>query len=378
MRPASARYFTTVRGSHAMAARVRVIPPGLTGTNPGELNADGSPVNEVHIHSGDVKHNATADIRATLDMTTLDDWPDDADGLLTPYGNELFVERGIRYGDGTTEWVSQGYFRMYSVEQDEAPDGEIAIAARDRMSGIIDAKPEQPRSYGAGATVEAVFDELVTEVYPTAEIVFDFAASSTTFPTNHLMDNDRYGFLKDIADSLGKVMYWDYAGRLQVKTAPNPTVPVFDVTHGRDGVLVQLSRSLDREGVYNAVIATGEAPGEGDPVRAVAYDLNPDSPTYWHGPFGKVPTEYSSTFITTNDQAATAARAKLQRVIGLPHSADFKAVPNAALEPLDPIRVSYTDKRPAEVHIVDELTIPLTATEPMSGVTRKQIMGGMG
>ena len=360
-----------------MNARVRVVPPGLTGTNP-NLDVDGKIQDEIFIQSGDVKLDAAAEIRSTLDMTTLFEWPEDADGLLTPYGNELFVERGVKFGDGSTEWVSQGYFRMYSVEQDEAPDGEIAIMGRDRMSGIIDFKPVKPRSFSAGASVEFVFEELVTEVYPTAEIEFDFAASSTTFPTSHLMDDDRYGFLKDIVDSLGKIMYWDYAGRLQVKTAPNPTVSVFDVTHGRDGVLVKLSRSLDREGVYNAVVATGEAPGEGDPVRAVAYDLNPDSPTYWEGPFGKVPFEMSSTFITTNDQAATAARAKLQRVLGLPYSADFQAVPNAALEPLDPIRISYSGKRPAEVHVVDTLTVPLVATEPMSGTTRKQIIGSMG
>jgi hypothetical protein len=377
MRPVEPRFLKAVRGSHRMAARARVIEPGSTGTNPGPLDDMGRPENEVPILAGDVKHDATAEIRATLDLTTRFEWPTSTSSLLTPYGNELFVERGIVFGDGT-EWVSQGYFRIYSMEQDEAPDREIRIVALDRMSGIIDAKPVSPRNFGAGDSVEFVFNTLVQEVFPDAVIEFDFSAGTTTFPTNHLMDDDRYGFLKDIVDSLGKVMYWDHEGILQVRSAPNPTVPVFEVNHGDDGVLVQMSRSLDREGVYNAVVATGEAPGEGPPVRAVAYDLNPLSATYWEGPFGKVPTEYSSTFITTNDQAATAARAKLERVIGLPYSVDFQMVPNVALEPLDPIRISYTDKRPPETHVIDSLTVPLVAEGVMGGTTREQIQGGMG
>ncbi|WP_033288246.1 DUF5047 domain-containing protein [Amycolatopsis jejuensis] len=378
MRPVTPRFLDAVRDSHGMAARARVVAPGLTGTNPGPLDAKGNPVNEVPIIAGDVKLDATADVRGSLDLTTPADWPDSTTDLLTPYGNELFVERGIAYGDGSIEWVSQGYFRIYDVDQDEAPDGVLRISGKDRMAGITDARPVAPRSFPAGASVGSVFDDLVGEVYPDAVIAYDFNAAATLFPDNHVMDDDRYKFLKDIADSFGKVMYWDYAGVLQVRTAPSPDKPVFDVTHGHGGVLVKLSRSLSRESIYNAVVATGEAPGENQPVRAVAYDLNPDSPTYWNGPFGKVPTFYSSTFITTTDQAATAARAKLERVIGLPYNVNFQAVPNVALEPLDPVRVSYSDSKPPESHVIDTLTIPLDAGSGMSATTRKQITGGIG
>jgi len=368
MRPVSDRFLSTVRGSHAMASRARVCAPGQTGVNPLGV--------EIPIVSGDVKLDSTADIRATLDLTTEWEFPATASELLTPYGNELFVERGIVYGDGGTEWVSQGYFRMYEVDQQDAPDGEIQIDARDRMSGIIDARPEAPMEFGSGTSVSSIFDFLVGEVYPGAVILFDFDAGATTFPSSHVLEDDRYKFLKDIADSLGKVMYWDYAGRLRVETAPDPTVPVFTVNHGRGGVVATVSRRLKRDGVYNAVVATGEQAGETPPVRAVAYDHNPSSPTYWDGPFGKVPRFYSSSFITTIAQAQSAADAMLARQLGLPYNVDFSMVPNVALEPLDPIELSYSNRLDSELHVIQTLTVPLDAGGVMQGTTREQILGG--
>lgn len=376
MRPVSQRFLSTVRGSHTAVSRARVIPAGWSGTNPGPLDADGTPTNEIPILDGDVKIDATADIQATLDMHTEFSWPDDASGLITPFGNEIFVERGIDYGDGTVEWVSLGYYRIHTPEQDRAPDGPIHIAARDRMSGIVDARPLAPKQYASGTTVQAVFNDLVLEVYPAATIVFDFDATATTFSSSHVLEDDRHKFLRDIADSLGKVMYWDYLGQLQVRTAPSTVSPVWAVTHGRDGVLVKMSRTLTREGAYNAVVASGEPVGSDPPVRAVALDSNPNSSTYWNGPFGKVPKFYSSSFLTNLDQCRAAANAMLARQLGVPYSVGFGIVPNPALEVRDPITISYTDANAPETHVIESLTVPLVVTQEMTGTTKQQLVGG--
>ncbi len=320
----SASSGSAIRGSHTMAARARVVAPGQVGTTPvGD---------EIPIIAGDVKADATADIRATLDLTTEDhSWTGRASDSITPYGNEIFIERGVVYGDRTTEWVSQGYYRIYDVEQDQAPDGELQVTGRDRMSGIVDEKPLAPQQFADGTSVAEVFSTLVGEVYPGLEIVYDFDADATVFASSHALNDDRYGFLKDIADSLGKIFYFGYDGRPRVETAPNPTAPVFDVTHGKGGVIIKASRGLSRDKVYNGVVATGEQAGQGAPVRGVVLDLNPTSPTYWGGSFGKVPMFYSSTLLTTDDQCAVAAAAMLSRQMGVPRSVDFTAVPNPAL-----------------------------------------------
>jgi hypothetical protein len=370
MRPVTDQFLATVRGSHQMASRATIVVPGQTGVTPTGI--------EIPIISGDVKLDSTADIRASLDLVTFDqDWTAALDDALTPYGNEIFIERGIVYGDDSTEWVSQGYYRIYSVDQQQAPKGSLSITARDRMSGIVDARPLAPMEFGEGTSVSSVFDFLIGEVYPDPVIVFDFDAGVAEFPSSHVLEDDRYKFLKDICDALGKVMYWDYAGRLQVCTAPDPTDPVFDVNHGPGGVVTAVSRSLSRDGVYNALVATGEPLGEDPPVRGIALDENQNSPTYWDGPFGKVPEFYSSSFLTTEDQCVAAAEAMLLRQLGVPYSVDFEMAPNVALEPLDPVQLTYDDRLAPEIHVIESLTIPLDPGATMQATTRQQIRGGL-
>lgn len=368
MRPVSDAFLRTVRGSHTMTAEARVVEPGQTGVDP-----DGE---DLPILSGDVQVDGTANVRSTLDMLTdgTGMWPTQASSLLAPYGNEVFVRRGIQYGNGTTEWVSLGYFRIESPEQDEPPDGPIRISAKDRMAGLIEARLLAPVQYLAGAVLGDIVDELVTEVYPSAVIEWDDSTDADTLGRSLVAEEDRFEFLADLVTAAGKVWYWDYRGVLVIVSPPDPATPVYEVNHGANGVLVAMSRTLSREGVYNAVVATGEGTDTEDPVRAVAVDDNPLSPTFWDGQFGKVPRFYSSPFITTTAQAQSAARSLLTRNLGLPYTVDFTTVPNPALEPLDPVLVSYSDRYRTETHVIEKVTVPLTPDAPLSAATREQTL----
>ena len=367
MRPVSDAFLRTIRGSHSAFSLAKVLTTYQEGVSPTGTT--------LGIIDGDVTADAQASIRGRLSMKVegTGNFPQSPTDSLTPYGNEIHVARGVRFGGGATEIVSLGYYRITEVEQDESPDGPIQITALDRMSGIVDAKLEAPEQFVSGTSIETVFTTLVHQVYPTATILFDFSASSTLLEDNHVADQDRYAFLRDIAQSRGKVMFFDYAGRLRVQDPPSPSAPVFEVNHGRGGVLIALSRRLTRDGVYNAVVATGERPATDlAPVRAVARDVNPSSPTYYLGRFGPVPRFYSSPFITTTEQAASASEKILLRAVGLPYEASFKAVPNPALEALDPVSVVFPRARRREVHVLQTVTIPLDVDEPLTATTREQ------
>lgn len=347
-----------------MVTIARLLTTFQTGVNPTGT--------DLVILDGSVTLDSSADIRGTLDLLVdgTNAFTDQPSGALTPYGNEVWVARGIRFGDHI-ELVSQGYYRIYQVEQDGEPDSPIRLTCRDRMSAIIDARMVEPIQFTAGTTFGTVFATLVGEVYPTATISYDFDPSSSTLQRDQIADQDRYGFLLDLARSRGKVMYWNYAGALRVQDPPDPGSTVFDVNVGAGGVLISLNRTLDRDGVYNAVIATGQAPDNVTPVRGVAFDNNPNSPTYWFGRFGKVPRYYFSTFMYTGAQALNAAQSILSRSIGLPHNVNFTMVPNPALEPLDPIRIITEDGY--KNHVIEQLVIPLTAQGTMTGQTREQL-----
>ncbi|MEV5211322.1 DUF5047 domain-containing protein [Micromonospora sp. NPDC053740] len=364
MRPVTDAFLATVRGSHRAVFDARVVTPGQTGVDP-----DGT---QLVILDGDVQLDGTADVRSTLELTTdgTNMWPTGSGSLLAPYGNEVFVRRGIAYGNGVTEWVSLGFHRIETSEQDDAPDGPIRLSGRDRMSGIIEGRLPGARAFPAPTTRGAMLAALVTEIYPWATIEWDEpAVRDGAIGRQIIVEQDRHAACDELVTTAGKSWWWDHRGVLVVRTPADATAPVWEVNAGQDGVLVSLGRRLTREGVYNAVVVTGEGADRAAPVRAVAFDSGSQSPTRWGGPFGRVPKFYSSPLITTYNQAWDAARNMLSKELGLPYAVDFTAVPNPALEPGDPVRVAYPGR--SETHTIDRLTIPLTSDAPLKASTRE-------
>lgn len=361
MRDVSAAFLAALRGSHTMRCEAYVCTTYQNGVSP-----DGV---EIPIIDGDVIHDGKADVRSTLDLATLGDFPYKVGDLLVPYGNEIFVRRGVEFGDRSTEWVSQGYFRIETVSQRDVPTGAITVTASDRMAGIIDGRLTSPRQYVHDTTVKAVFEDLIFEVYPGAVVEFpDMTADAVTINRRLVCEEDRYEFLRDLAASHGRNFYVDHRGHFVVRRPPAATEALWTVNGGEGGVLVEASREISRRGVYNGVVATGEGADDVDPVRSLAVDNDERSPTYWLGPFGKVPRFYSSPMITTLTQARTAARKLLQDNLGLPYSLDFTAIPNPALEPDDPVEVRLPDQ--TYVHTIEKVTVPLVASAPLTAQTK--------
>lgn len=367
MRPVTDQFLESLRGSHQMIADARILTSFQTGVDP-----DGTAID---LLSGDVTYNATAKVRASLSLLTNGDglWPSDPSGLLTPYGNEVFVRRGIDYGNGTKEWVSQGYYKLYAVEQLKTPRGYVRLTGYDRMQTIIEARITNPVVFEVGTSVGTIVTTLVQQVYPSAVIEWDdgTTTSSKTIGRTQIVEEDRYGFLEELISSYGKIMYFDHRGIFVIKTPPSPTASVFDINAGAYGVLIELNRARGREGVYNGVVVNGEGVDTLSPVHAVALDLDPLSPTYWNGRFGQVPKFFTSTFITTQAQALETANSMLAQSIGLPYTINFGAIVNPALEPYDAITLRTSDMR--VVHVIDVLTIPLTHNSVMTGSSRSSI-----
>jgi hypothetical protein len=382
VRPVSDEFLRTLRGSHVATSRARVCSPGQTGVDP-----DGV---EIEILGGDVAFDGTAQVRSTLDLLTdgTRKWPNSPADLRAPYGNEIFVERGIKYGNGTTEWVSQGYFRIQTLEQDNPPDGPIRITAADRMQGMVDAKLLKPAPYAAGTTIGNVIGDLINgtrRVYPAWDVVieWDDATDDEVLSRVTIADEDRYKYIDDIVTSYGKIWYFDHRGHLLFRDPPDPGEPVWSVNAGADGVLVSMNRNLTRERIYNGVTAYGEATDNQPPALAYAVDLDTESPTYWYGPFGFSTRRYFSPFITTQAQAFSAASKILAQSLGAPYNVDFAAVPNPALEPYDPITIEYPYHSRAlsnrvESHVVELLTVPLVIDQPITAATREHKPGSIG
>ena len=144
---------------------------------------------------------------------------------------------------------------------------------------------------------------------------------------------------------------------------------VWDVDASETGVLVAADESLDRTGVYNGVLVTGQDVATSAPFAALVTDSNPSSPSRWGGPFGKVARVEQSTAVQTLAQAQTAAQRLLDERLAITRSLTLQAAPNPALEPGDVVRVTFPDGR-VEQHVVETIRVSLEASGAQSLVVR--------
>jgi hypothetical protein len=349
-----------------MLTRARVCSSFQTGTNPvGQF---------ITVFDGSVALDGKGDVRSTLDLTVdgTRKWPQHIDSAYAPYGNEIYIERGVELSDALVEYVGLGYHRIETPEQAGISDNPIRITAVDRMQGIIEARLLTPQQFIIGTTLGTVVTTLVQQVYPTATIEWDDATFAVPLVRSLIAEDDRYGFINDLVASRGKIWYWDHRGILVIKDAPPVTSVSFEVHHAAYGTLVDLKRVLTREQTYNAVVASGEAPDTNTPVTSTAIDDDASSPTYFYGRFGQKPFYYTSQFLTTEAQCLTAAEALLHQLVGLSYSISFGTIVNPALEPYDVVRLKFSHNEPPQLHVLDTVDIPLTEGGVLSSNSRER------
>jgi len=354
VRPASANFLDALREPHVLYTRVVSTAPDTT-------------VTELPVVEGAVTLDATVETRARVELSVASPVaPRRTDGPLTPYGAWLDVYRGVRFADGSTEAIRLGRFRIDSVDTDLAA-GTVRVAGYDASVAMRDDKFLAPRTVVAGTTFAAAITALAQETIPGLAIELP-AGASAAIATDMSFELERWQAIRELATAIGCEAYIDGDRKLIVRVPPpTASAPVWAVNAGPGGVLTAVAESLTREAAYNAVVATGEALDGDPPVRGVAYDTT--SPIAWGGPFGHNPRFYSSPLLQTDAQALAAAQSILATGVGTQRAVDFSAVPNPALEPGDPITLTYPDGH-TETHIIDTLTIPLRATGAMSARTR--------
>lgn len=362
MHAVSDAFATAIVQSHRMAVLVEVLQDEA-------VIATLSAVTE-----GSVTLDAKAQIRGRLDLSIVDDGTQDlvptgAGDLLAPYGNELRISRGIQYPNASIELVPLGVFRINDTDVDDSSGSRtIKIAGMDRAARVADARFEAPYQIAAGTNVATAILTVLQDGY--AGVVTDFVTTPHT--TGEILVEegaDRWDLAQKLAKNAALELYFDGDGTAVLRAEAEGGAAI-SLTEGVGGVLIAAGRSWSRQGAFNRVIATGENTGVATPVRGVATDDNPLSPTYYFGPFGQAPRFYSSPFLTTTAQAQDAAQAILARELGTTQSVRFGTLVLPHLEPSDVARITRVSAGIDEDHIIDSLTIPLSAAGQMTGATR--------
>lgn len=362
----SDRLIAELAGSHLLAVTVQL------------LEANGDLIREVNPISGSVTYDATASVRRSMDLTFQEDLigadplvPHVATDPLAPYGNLARVARGVTYSDGDAELMSLGVFRIDQVEPHDSGDSlDIHVVGQDRAASVSDAKFEEPYNVAAGT----LFTDAILNVVQDGIGVVEYRFVGTAVTTPGLIaeeGDDRWEFAQGLATALGAELFFDRDDVLVMQPIPQAANnPVATIAEGESGVLIEATKRWSRLEQFNRVIVTSENSDVAVPIRGVATDDNPLSPTYYFGPFGKVPRFYSNPYITTSAQAKDAAAGILAAQLGASQAIDFGALVNPTLDVSDV--VTFTRERLGlnETHVLDTLTIPLDVEEPMIGESR--------
>jgi hypothetical protein len=346
MYPVSDRFLPTLARSHTVATELLIF------------RTDGSVAALPHI-GGSVTVDRGQAIRRTCSATCPDVSliPTTAVDQLATYGARLRLARGVDYGDGTSELVPLGIFRLDTVDGDPVL-GPVTLTGKSLECIIQDDKFTAP--YRASGTVIGAITQLVERSIPDAEVlplIVDTAIGSRTWD----VEGDAWAAVQEIAAVAGAECYTNADGVFVIEQLPDvlSVDPVWSVAAGEGGVYVKGTRGMSSANVFNGVLARGEGTETNTaPSSYLARDTDPGSPTYWDGPFGHRPTFYSSSTLTSPGAAQSAAELKLRAARAPNATGDLSSLPNPALEPGDVLRVTHPDGL-KELHQVQSFTVPL-------------------
>jgi hypothetical protein len=326
---------------------------------------------------GSVRATLNSRVARVLSMTVDRRWfpllPNggvDTGGLLAPFGNRIRAYRGITYGDGSVAAFPVFFGRIETVEMSR--DGDVSVGANDLAADVVDAVFETPQSSIPANTITTEFRRLVTGALPDA--VFGTSDLTGTKIAAITWQSDRAQALDDMSATVAMLWYpladGSFVQRLTPWTNPGQTAQLTfaDGTNAAPGVnnaIADWKITVSRTGVYNSVVFASERQDGTTPVHAIVRDLNPASPTYFLGGFGRKPLLIQNQAALSQSQCLAAAQSALKTATAITQTWDSVSIaPDASLELGDLLNVRADGAASAQV--IAGFTLPLRETGAMS------------
>ena len=214
MHPVSDRWEHALTGAHGIAVQVDL------------LLGDGSVVAEdIPIVGGSVTVDRGSEVQRSLRLEIADpaDFPVLAGDPFSPYGHRLYVQRGIRYTDGTVETVPLGYFVIRSISGD-LHAGPLTINAPGLETVVRDRPFEQAVSTAQTATHAAFIADQLIQVDSNFVLVDQSSRGSEPLATTTFDAGDsRWDAIRDVATAVGAEVFADENGSFVLRDIPEPT-----------------------------------------------------------------------------------------------------------------------------------------------------------
>lgn len=276
--------------------------------------------------------------------------------LLNPYGTELRVFKGIRYGNNSPDEFAAFVGTVEQVKP--ARLGTVQIDAADTALRVAGAGFQSPMASQTGSTLIDEFERLVLDAYPGA--TFGTHSAITTAVPQLTYDSDRGSALDSLAKAASANWYTLSDGRFVLRvlpwTEPVAVTPV-PLADGDGGVLINAYPVRSTTGIYNQVTVLSDRPDGGAAIFATASDTDPTSPTFIDGPFGVRSVQARTTGAQNQGQLTALAAALLVRAKTLTESWQVETIPDASIELGDALDISFQGHR--AVQFVAGFSMPL-------------------
>lgn len=366
MKAVSERWRETIRQSHTMKVVVEVLQ-------------EGEIVQQLFPTEGQITFDFEAQFQSRMDVTLVDFdgtlTPQGATDMLTPLGTELKIKRGLLYPDGTEELVSLGIYGIRKIDvRDYGESVKINVLGYDRSQRISRARTRVniaiPKGHDPWTHIQEILKVATGKRYKVnpdlegVEGVIPGTTGTYWFP----VDTDPWEAMQMVAHDHGTQLYINDEGFVDVSFLDDSDTPQVQHTfvEGDNCTLLHANKEYDNEETYNTLIVTGEPPTKlSPPVKGVAYDNDPLSPTYVNGPYGVVVHHVHSPIIPSSAAAVRVAKRMLQEHLGLLEVVRFSALADPSLELYDIVHVVRERVGVNAIHKVNTLSMPLVAFRGM-------------
>ena len=256
-----------------------------------------------------------------------------------------------------------------STASERVNRGTLNISGTSFESYVIDNKyigsTDEIMTYPAGSNVVDTIKDIILTSFADASFEIMTSVDDTAVLSADVVmavEQTYWDAAEILANKLGAEIFCTPTGQFRVQKRPRfkDTVPVARIDEGPDGVLVSLGTSVSRDEVYNVVVASHQS-SDDVTISAVAFDDDPESATYYGGPFGKrILVLEPDPLLTTRDMCRAKAELTLERKRYPERELDLTFLPNPALEPDDVVQITMLDGT-VENHLIRSLNFPLSA-----------------
>jgi hypothetical protein len=275
-------------------------------------------------------------------------------------------------------WETQiGEFMIDRISEPNFPH-EVKITGRDYAKKCMNSKFAYATQFSGDYALEALISAIasnagiVKKQLPVTGVVV-----GKTF--HYDRGTSRWEAMKDIATAYNYDLYFNAQGYLVMAPFVDPSTeaPILYIETGTEGQIASYEKSTTDTRIYNFVVVTGESSDSTVPnVYAIAQNTDPSSPTNIDEIGERVYT-YTSSFITTTQQAQDVA----DKFLAIHSLEEFELSFDSLILPWLEVGqiLGWIDPNPAagdpNAFLLTGLTFPLSLG-PMSGSARRLTIVG--